>query len=232
MITGIVVAAGRGVRMNQRIRKQYLTMEGRPILCHTLEALDACGIINALFLVVPKEDFDFCHRNILSPSTLAGKVTLIAGGNERQDSVYNGLKAIEDKDGIVVIHDGVRPFVRAEPLRVCIDGARDIGACILGIPASDTVKHVTPSGYINRTLDREDLWLVQTPQVFQYRIIREAHEVARQRRSMGTDDALLVERIGYKVKIVAGDRYNLKITTPEDLAVATAILRYKSRESP
>ena len=231
MITGIIVAAGRGVRMNQRLRKQYLSLEGRPILCHTLEALNACGVINTLFLVVPEKDFDYCHQNILTPNTFTEKVTLIAGGSERQDSVYNGLQAIEDKDSIVVIHDGVRPFVRAESLRVCIDGARDVGACILGIPASDTVKHVTPSGFIDRTLDREALWLAQTPQVFQYRIIRKAHDVARQRRSAGTDDALLVEQIGYKVKIVTGDRYNLKITTPEDFVIATAILRSKSRES-
>ena len=224
MVSGIIVAAGKGIRMNRKVRKQYLSLEGQPILYHTLMAIDAGGLIDSLFLCVPEDDFDYCRRGILSPHGLEKKVTLVAGGLERQDSVYNGLLAVNDTGGIVVIHDGVRPFVQAASLATCIDEAKISGACILGIPVSDTIKRVDASGHIDDTLDRQSLWLAQTPQVFQYNLIRKAHETARKKGIVGTDDALLVEQLGNNVKIIAGNRYNIKITTPEDLVVARAIL--------
>jgi len=231
MISGIIVAAGKGVRMNRTVRKQYLNLEGQPILCHTLEAIGGCNIIDEIVLVVPEEDFDYCRRHILPVSGLEKKTTLVAGGPERQDSVYSGLLAVEESDDIVVIHDGVRPFIQQQSLVDCVENAKRFGACILGIPASDTIKNVSSSGFIDGTLDRETMWLAQTPQAFRYRIIKEAHDAARRDGYRATDDALLVERLGHKVKIVRGDRYNLKITTAEDLVIASAILQTRSKKS-
>lgn len=224
MVTGIIVAAGKGIRMNRSVRKQYLTLAGHPVLCHTLRAMDTCPLIGHILLVIPSDDFEFCREHILASLATRNEITLVAGGAERQDSVYNGLQAARDTDGIVVIHDGVRPFVDENTFTRCIEAAKTAGACISGIPISDTVKQVAVSGTIEKTLDRETLWLAQTPQVFRYGIIRKAHERARELGVKGTDDALLVERMGYDVRIVPGSRFNIKITTPEDLKMAEAIL--------
>ena len=225
MISAIIVAAGKGIRMDDTVRKQYLLLAGRPILGHTLPAFDVCNLIDKIFLVVPEEDFEFCHKNILSPLNLQKKVGLVSGGTERQDSVYNGLLAIDNKGGIVVIHDGVRPFISPEQLAACINGAKEHGACILGIPAYDTVKSVSSSGYIDKTLERDTIWLAQTPQAFKYDLIIKAHENAKQEGFTGTDDAMLVERLGINVRVIRGNRYNIKITTREDLLLARAILQ-------
>ncbi len=224
MISAIIVAAGKGIRMNNTVRKQYLLLAERPILSHTLSAFDACNLINKIFLVVPEQDFEFCHKNILSPLKLQKKVRLVSGGTERQNSVYNGLLSI-DAGSMVVIHDGVRPFINSEQLTACINGAKEHGACILGIPAYDTVKSINRSGYIDKTLERNAIWLAQTPQVFKYDLIIKAHEHAKQEGFTGTDDAMLVERLGINVRIIRGNRYNIKITTAEDLLLAKAILR-------
>ena len=225
MVTGIIVAAGKGIRMNRAVRKQYLKLAEDPVLCHTLRAMDACLLITRILLVIPADDFEYCRRHILSSLSTRNEITLIAGGAERQDSVYNGLLAIPEEDGIVVIHDGVRPFVDEGIFTQCIETAQTTGACISGIPVSDTVKQVTASAVIEKTLDRETLWLAQTPQVFRYGIIRRAHERARETGDRGTDDALLVERMGHDIKIIPGSRFNMKITTPEDLRMAEAMVK-------
>ena len=224
MISAIIVAAGKGIRMNNTVRKQYLLLAGRPILSHTLSAFDACNLINNILLVVPEQDFEFCHKDILSPLKLQKKVRLVSGGTERQNSVYNGLLSI-DAGSMVVIHDGVRPFINSKQLAACINGAKEHGACILGIPAYDTVKSINSSGYIDKTLERNTIWLAQTPQAFKYDLIMKAHENAKQEGFTGTDDAMLVERLGINVRIIRGNRYNIKITTAEDLLLAKAILR-------
>ena len=168
MVSVIIVAAGQGVRMNEVLRKQYLSLAGRPILSHTLLVFDGCSGINEILLVVPGEDLDFCNKHILLPLTLQKKIRLIPGGLERQDSVYNGLLAITDRKSIVVIHDGVRPLVQPGHITACINGARHYGACVTGIPAHDTLKRVNDSGWIDKTIKRDTIWLVQTPQAFQY----------------------------------------------------------------
>lgn len=229
MVSAIIVAAGKGIRMNDIVRKQYFTLAGRPILCHTVQVFDTCIEIDKIFLVVPEEDFDFCHKNIILPLKLQKKVNLVQGGKERQDSVYNGILAVDNKDCIVVIHDGVRPFVRPEQLAACIKCAKECGACILGIPAFDTLKRVNSAGFIDKTLDRESIWLAQTPQAFQYDLIKKAHENARREGYTGTDDALLVERLGKDVKVINGSRCNIKITTQEDLMLARAMLETGNR---
>ena len=223
MNTGIIVAAGKGIRMNQKARKQYLLMKGLPIISHTLKTFDSCEIIDDILLVIPEQDFDFCRTHILPSAEVNKRIELVAGGPERQDSVYNGLSAVTDPHGIAVIHDGVRPFVNVDVLAACVKTAAIKGACILGMPVSETVKRVNSEGYIEKTLDRNPLWTAQTPQAFQYTIIKKAHDKARVDGIRGTDDALLVERLGHKVDIIEGSRFNIKITTPEDLQLADAI---------
>jgi len=137
--------------------------------------------------------------------------------------VYNGLQVIDKKTTTVVIHDGVRPFIHPEKLTACIFGAKDFGACILAVPVADTLKRVNKSGIVDRTLFRENIWLAQTPQAFQYGLILKAHETARRDGYAGTDDASLVERLGKDVRIINGSKFNIKITTQEDLDVARAM---------
>jgi len=223
-VSAIIVAAGKGLRMKGDVRKQYLLLGGRPILSHTLLVFDACDRIDEIFVVIAAEDFDFCRKNVILPLDLQKKINLVSGGDRRQDSVCNGLEALSPKTDLVVIHDGVRPFVGPEELAACINGAQESKACILGIPASDTLKHVDESGVIKETLARDNIWQAQTPQVFQYNLILRAHETARRDEFCGTDDALLVERLGIDVKMIVGSKNNIKITTREDIAVAQAIL--------
>jgi len=224
MASAIIVAAGKGSRMKGPTRKQYLELSGRPVLSYSLIIFDACTLIEEIFLVVPKNDIDACQNKIISSLNLKKKVQLISGGVHRQDSVYNGLLSIGKQSDIVVIHDGVRPFVRPEDLTACIRCAKKVDACILGTPASDTLKRVDKSQRIEKTLDRKNIWLIQTPQAFKYDLIMEAHEAARRDGVIGTDDASLVERLGKDVKIIDGNRYNIKITVKEDLVVAHALI--------
>jgi len=224
MISAIIVAGGKGVRMGKKIRKQYLMLRNLPVLSHTLLPFDECSQVDKMFLVAPEGDIEFCQKTVLSPLSLGKEVTLVPGGAERQESVYNGLLAVSDSSGTVLIHDGVRPFVRPELISHCVRVAEEFGACIPAIPVSDTLKRADDSGNIERTLDRKGIWLAQTPQAFQYGLIMDAHEQARTDGYIGTDDASLVERLGKPVRIINGSSRNIKITTPEDLRLAEGML--------
>jgi 2-C-methyl-D-erythritol 4-phosphate cytidylyltransferase len=231
MVYAIIVAAGQGIRMSNTVRKQYIVLDGIPILSRTLGAFDRCDLIDRLIVAVPKDDIDYCRNEIIPAAAMKKELILVVGGERRQDSVYNGLKTIESEDDIVLIHDGVRPFVNPEHLVACIKGAQKHGACILGIPAFDTVKHVNEKNEIIETRKRDTLWLAQTPQAFQLELIKRAHEIAKQEGFTGTDDASLVERLGGIVKIIPGSRNNIKITNQEDLKLAQAILNDWSNEA-
>jgi len=224
-VHAVIVAAGKGNRMSGPMRKQYIVLDGVSILGRTLNIFDSCSEVDRIIVVVPHEDLDFCRKEILTPARLQKDVNLVAGGSERQDSVYNALKIIEPHEGIVIIHDGVRPFVRRAHLVASIKCAAELGACILGIPAFDTIKKVNRENEIIQTHKRDTLWLAQTPQVFEVKLIKKAHEKAKQDGFRGTDDASLVERLGAAVKIIPGSRDNIKITNPEDLKLAHAILK-------
>ena len=224
MVSAIIVAAGKGTRMQDTQRKQYLSLAGLPILTRTLVVFDKCELVEQIVVVVPQDDFNFCRKNILEPAGLAAKILLAPGGRRRQDSVFNGLQAVDPACSIVAIHDGVRPFLQVDQLVECIEGARESGACIMGVPACETLKQVNASDHIIRTLKRDDVWLAQTPQTFHYDLIRNAHERARGEGYSATDDAGLVERLGAAVKMVTGSRHNIKITIPEDLEMARYIL--------
>ena len=222
----VIVAGGKGERMNSDIRKQYLMLANLPILCHTILVFDSCPLVNRIYLVIPEIDFDFCRKHILEPIHLSSKVHLVSGGKERQDSVYNGLTAIADMDDIVIIHDGVRPFVTPKLIEACIHGAEKDGGCMLGVPAVDTLKSVDKDGYISNTIQRRDAWLAQTPQAFQYSLIKEAHDHALAEGFRGTDDASLVEFLGRCVRVIPGTPYNIKITNQEDMVIARAIFQH------
>ena len=220
MVSAIIVAAGKGIRMKGKMRKQYLDLSGQPVLVHSIVAFDSCSLVEEIFLVIPKKDVEYCQKKILSLLDLKNHINFVHGGAKRQDSVYNGLQAINKNTDTVVIHDGVRPFIKTEDLKRCILGSKKFGACILGTPASDTLKSVDKSDIIETTLSRDNIWLAQTPQAFQYDLILKAHETARRDGYVGTDDASLVERLGEDVKIISGSRFNIKITKKEDLAIA------------
>jgi 2-C-methyl-D-erythritol 4-phosphate cytidylyltransferase len=224
MADAVIVAAGKGVRMNSQTPKQYLDLGGLPLLSRTLQAFDGCVSIDKMILVVPDGDIGFCAEKIIGPAGIKKKITPVAGGLERQDSVYNGLLAVDDRKSVVLIHDGVRPFVSSSVIEECVHMANLHGACIAGIPASDTIKSADDSGFIKKTLERDYIWLAQTPQAFDYSLIKRAHEQARKEGFTGTDDASLVERLGEKVKIIRGSSNNIKITTKEDLELARAMI--------
>lgn len=212
--------------MGAAVRKQYMMLAGKPIVCHTLEVFDACPDIEEIYLVVPPDDLDTSADKWSLPSMPRKKIHLVAGGVERQDSVYQGIQAISGGAcQVVVIHDAVRPFVSSRMIAACIAEARVSGACTVGMPVMETVKQVK-SGRIEHTLDRNTIWTAQTPQAFGFDLIRTAHENAMRDNFMGTDDAVLVERSGHKVRIIEGSRWNMKITTPEDLALAEGIVRW------
>jgi 2-C-methyl-D-erythritol 4-phosphate cytidylyltransferase len=221
---GIIVAGGTGRRMEAARPKQYLLLGSLPILSHTIKAFYESRCIDRVVLVVPEADFDRCRTEVIAPLSLDLPLVLAPGGESRQGSVRNGLRAVSEKEGIVLIHDGVRPFVPPEGIAACIEGARKEGACILAVPVQDTVKRASVSRHVSSTLDRQDLWLAQTPQAFDLPLIRRAHAKALEDGVTATDDASLVERAGARVRIVAGSAANIKITTPGDMRLAESML--------
>jgi 2-C-methyl-D-erythritol 4-phosphate cytidylyltransferase len=225
MTTAIIVAAGSGVRMQDAMRKQYMLISDIPILGHTLLVFDACDMIDTIILVIPKGDMNYCSRTILPPLKLHKKIRLVEGGSERCDSVYNGLMTVDPETRIVVIHDGVRPFIRPDQIHDCIIEAEKSGACILGIHAFDTVKCVDHRGNIKKTIGRNNIQLAQTPQAFKRDLILKAHVKAKKEGFISNDDAQLVERLGEKVKVITGSRLNIKITDKEDLKLAAVLLK-------
>lgn len=228
MIAALIVAAGHGVRMGGGARKQFRLLAGRPVLVHSLAAFDGCREIERVVLVVPQSEVDYCRREIIECARMSKPVVLVAGGARRQDSVYNGLAAIEVQRGIVLIHDGVRPLIDRHLIEACIAGARQWHACIPALAVSDTLKQVDALGVIRESPKRDTFYLAQTPQAFDIQWIREAHTAARQNGWEATDDASLLERLGRSVHIIPGARRNIKITTSEDLILAEALLANRS----
>ena len=220
-VGAIVAAAGLGTRMGTTHPKQFIPIAGKPVLAHTLEAFERCPIIQKVCLVVRDQEVTRV-QSLVTDYSLAKVTAVIPGGEVRQDSVYNGLLAIDGVE-IVVVHDGVRPLVLPESIAATVEAARDGGAATLATKVSETVK-VVHQELVLRTIDRGPLWMAQTPQAFRYALLRDAHERARAAGVVGTDDAMLVERLGHQVRIVQGPVDNLKISTAADLALAEAIL--------
>jgi 2-C-methyl-D-erythritol 4-phosphate cytidylyltransferase len=213
----IIPAAGRGVRLGMDRPKQFLELQDKPILLHTLETLASAPFLSGMVLAVP-EDFLFEAQTLVARHfTGTPAITIVTGGKERQDSVWNALQEIPDACSLVLVHDGVRPLVSVDLLAATWSLAQRTGAAIAAVPATDTVKRVLHET-VRETLPREEIWLVQTPQVFRLDLLRAAYRKARQLGWTVTDDASLVEQMGITVSVVSGERSNIKITTPEDLA--------------
>ena len=220
-VAAVVVAAGRGTRFRAGPRKQYVVLCGRPVLAHVMEVMARSGVVDRVVLVVPAGEEEHCRELFGGPKVCA----VVAGGDRRLDSVFHGLVALAPPPEIVVVHDGVRPLVREEHLAEVVRVAREAGAATLAVPVKDTIKVVDPSGCVVRTLPREELWQVQTPQAFRYEVLLAAHRLARRDGCDATDDAALVERTGQVVRVVRGDYSNIKITTEEDLLLAEMLFR-------
>jgi 2-C-methyl-D-erythritol 4-phosphate cytidylyltransferase len=227
MTTAIIVSAGSGQRMGEEVRKQYLLLGKHPILVHTLQKFNASEPVDRIILVLPQDDVTFFRQEMLSHVNLVKPLQLVGGGRTRQESVCRGLRAVESDETIVLIHDGVRPFVTAEHIATSIETAVKYKACTLAIPADDTLKKVDPEHGIVETLPRNNVWYTQTPQTFHFDLIRLAHGQALRDGYAGSDDAALVERLGQKVRVICGSRTNFKITNREDLVMAQALLALK-----
>jgi 2-C-methyl-D-erythritol 4-phosphate cytidylyltransferase len=223
-VVAIIVAGGFGKRMTTNIAKQYLLLGGIPILSHTLSKFEEASSINDVILVVPSGDRDYVKHSIVEKFNLSKVRHVGEGGTQRQDSVRNGLAMVDNGKGIVLIHDGARPFITADLIDLSVERAKKSGALVVGMPASDTVKSVAEGNWIRKTLPRDSLWLAQTPQVFRADIIKKAYEKAYNEGFYGTDDAEVVERIGITVEMMQGSSANIKITTPEDLVLGEYLM--------
>ena len=222
----IIPAAGAGVRMGTGHAKQFLDFEGRPLLAITLEKFHLSPMIDGIIAVVPAADVDYCRREIIDRYALSKVTKIVKGGERRQDSVRLGIEASGGAYGLVLIHDGVRPLIRLELIERVVIAARKDRAVIAALPAKETVKGVDGNHLVTRTYDRQQVWLVQTPQVFRYEDIFMAHKRAVEEGwEEVTDDALLIERVGIPVRVIEGSEDNIKITTPHDLEMARFLLK-------
>ena len=223
-ISAIVVAGGSGSRMGTSTKKQNLKIKDKEILVYTVECFQNMPEIQEIVVVTGKEDITYVEK-LLKDTYKLNKVSyIVAGGKERQDSVYNGIQAADEKSDYLVIHDGARPLITKEVVRAGLDMAYDHRASIIAVPVKDTIKLVSKDGKVEDTPDRSSLWSVQTPQIFEKELIIHAHEYAKEHGLSVTDDSMLVEAIGVPVYIVEGEYTNIKITTPEDLIIAEKML--------
>ncbi len=221
----IIVAGGSGKRMLHDRPKQYVPLAGIPILARTLITFEKTPSVGRIVLVVPGGDRDYVRDEIVVRYRICKAKQIQAGGEARQDSVREGLGMVDDGDDVVVVHDGVRPFVTQELIELSIREAAQSGAVVPVVPSTDTVKIIGKDGSIRETLDRADLRLAQTPQAFRRKVIMEAYESAYREGFYGTDDASLVERFCMPVRTIPGLPYNIKVTTPEDLVLGEFLLK-------
>jgi len=221
----VIVSAGKGLRFMEGKKKQFHSLGGKPILVHTLEKFETCPLIRSILLVVGQEDMDYCLKEIIERYQFQKVSHLVPGGKRRQESVKNGIDVLPKDTDVVAIHDGVRPFVTRAMIEESLHTAARVGAVVLAMPVKDTITVSSPDGIVLKTLDRETLWQIQTPQTFQVNVIKEGYYRAAEDWFIGTDDASFVERLGVKVHILPGSYTNIKITTPEDLFLANFFLK-------
>ncbi|MBT4485306.1 MAG: 2-C-methyl-D-erythritol 4-phosphate cytidylyltransferase [Candidatus Latescibacteria bacterium] len=221
----VIAAGGSGRRMETNISKQLLKLDGATILERTLKPFMNNSGIDGIIIVAAEEIIEHINSIISAFPNELKNISIIKGGSERQDSVWNGLCAVPDDVEIIVIHDAVRPFITSKLITECIDSAFEHGAVTVMRPLKETVK-VVSNGVIVNTPDRSSLWSTQTPQAFRTELICEAHSRARAEGFTGTDDCMLVERLGHPVHIIEGDDFNIKITTQSDMKIAEVILNF------
>lgn len=220
----VVLAAGVGKRMNTNVQKQYLLLHGKPVLYYALSAFQN-SLVDEIVLVVGKGEISYCKQEIVKKYAFTKVKTIVEGGKERYHSVFEGLKQTKDAD-YVLIHDGARPFVDAEMIKKTMDAVKQYNACVVAVPAKDTIKITDEKNFVKETPNRKNVWMIQTPQAFSYPLIYEAYEeMLKKEDGTVTDDAMVLEKIkGVKAKIIEGSYRNLKITTPEDLWIAQTYL--------
>lgn len=222
--TAVIVAAGKGKRMGTEISKQFLPLGGKEILAHTVKKFEKAEKIRDIILVTGEDSLQDVQEMAQEYGWEKIRV-IVAGGKERQDSVWNGLQEVSEDTEIVLIHDGVRPFVTEDILNRSIETALEMGGCVAGVPAKDTIKVCNRENIAVATPDRSTLWQIQTPQTFRRERIIKAYEQAKADGFVGTDDASLAEHSGYPVKVIMGSYRNIKITTKEDLLIGEAFLK-------
>ncbi|MEG1311038.1 MAG: 2-C-methyl-D-erythritol 4-phosphate cytidylyltransferase [Peptostreptococcaceae bacterium] len=220
----VIVAAGSGSRMKMGINKQFIKLNEKEIIAYTIEKFYNHDNIGDIVVVIKKEEEEFFNREIINKYKFKN-IKIAFGGNERQDSVYNGIKLLKKDCKIVLIHDGARPFVLKETIDNSITEVKTYKAVVVGVPVKDTIKVINDKNEIVGTPNRSELWAVQTPQTFDYNILLKAYEDAFENNFYGTDDAMLVERIGYTVKMIEGSYSNIKLTTQDDINIGTQILK-------
>ncbi|HOP86329.1 MAG TPA: 2-C-methyl-D-erythritol 4-phosphate cytidylyltransferase [Syntrophorhabdaceae bacterium] len=223
-IIAIVLAGGAGKRMGAPTNKQFLLLDNKPIIAHTLQVFEECKPVDGVYLVVNQKDLPVIQEEILEQYRFNKVIKLVIGGRLRQDSVKNGLDAIENPCDIVIIHDGARPFITPSFIEKGIYLMEMFDAIIPALPVKETIKVISKEGFVLKTLDRDSLWQVQTPQTFKYELIVKAYREGMAKKLYGYDDATFIESIGKKIKVIEGSPYNIKITTPEDLIMARGIL--------
>ncbi len=219
----VIVAGGVGSRMNSDIPKQFTEVLGKPVIAYTINSLSKCAGIDEIVIVTLPDYLVFC-KDVADAFGFKKVTKIVCGGSSRQESVYNGLKEVSDNMDLIAIHDGVRPLIDPDTVDKCIKAAYKHGCAAVGVKMKDTVKVVDSDGFIEYTADRETLWQVQTPQIFRRDLIFSLHGAAANGNLNATDDCMLAERAGYKVKIVEGKYENIKITTPQDIHIMKGLL--------
>ena len=230
-IAAVCLAAGQGKRMESKVQKQYLLLRDKPVLYYALKAFQDSPV-GEVVLVVGAGEEEYCKKEIVDAYGFTKVKAIVAGGKERYHSVFQGLQAVTEAD-YVLIHDGARPFLTQEIISRCVDGTREYKACVAGMPVKDTIKLADEEQNIESTPERSKVWMIQTPQAFEYSLIKEAYTILIEQENKGiktsipvTDDAMVVEYfMNQKVHLVYGSYENIKITTPEDMRIAEAFLK-------
>lgn len=226
----ILLAAGKSKRFKRKGAKQFLLLEKRYLIAYPLEVFLSSSYVQHIILVVPRGWIRFVKEKVLKKYNSKGKkIQVIVGGKRRQDSAYLALKKVPPEAQFVLIHDGARPFITQRMIASSVKEAERCGACIFALPPTNTIKESRDGKIVEKTLSRNKLWKVQTPQTFHYDLIKKAFASAYRRNWYGTDTSSLVERIGGKVKILLGNKRNIKITTPQDLIFAKVLLKNGNR---
>lgn len=232
-ITAIVLAAGSGSRMKSKTKKQFMEIKGKPVIWYSLFEFEKSRV-DEIILVTGKEDIDYCKKEIVEKYNLKKIKNVVAGGSERYESVYNGLKEVTGN--IVLIHDGARPLINNEIIERSIEGTIKSDACVVGVPVKDTIKKANKEGYIIDTPNRSELWITQTPQSFKTDLVKMAYKKMKEELEKGnttlniTDDAMVVEEFTTnQVRFVQGDYKNIKVTTPEDIDIAELFIELDAK---
>lgn len=232
-ITAIVLAAGSGSRMKSKTKKQFMEIKGKPVIWYSLFEFEKSRV-DEIILVTGKEDIDYCKKEIVEKYNLKKIKNVVAGGSERYESVYNGLKEVTGN--IVLIHDGARPLINNEIIERSIEGTIKSDACVVGVPVKDTIKRANKEGYIIDTPNRSELWITQTPQSFKTDLVKMEYKKMKEELEKGnttlniTDDAMVVEEFTTnQVRFVQGDYKNIKVTTPEDIDIAELFIELDAK---